>query len=78
MNFKFLCTDFRIKNSEISDNCIISAVKSVENVFLTKRFWSLIVPHIQMHVHLYAQNVGRPFASRVHSTFTTDPISLMM
>lgn len=65
-----------IKALKISDDCIITAVKNVENVFQTRKFLSHIVPRIQMHVHLSVQNVARPFANRVHSMFTTGPINL--
>jgi hypothetical protein len=77
ISFKLSCIAFGIvKYLEISDDCIISAVKNVENVFQTRRFLSHIVPHIQMHVHLFVQNVVRPFVNRVHCMFTTVPINL--
>lgn len=77
INFKLSCIAFGIiKYLEVNDDCIISAVKNVENVFQTRRFLSHIVPRIQMHVHLFVQNVVRPFANRVHSMFTTGPINL--
>lgn len=77
INVELLCSAFGIiKDLEISDDCIISAVKNVGNVFQTRRFLSHIVPHIQMHVHSFVQNVVKPFVNRVRCMFTTGPINL--
>lgn len=37
MNFKFLCTDFRIKNSEISDNCYHFSCEECGKCFSNKK-----------------------------------------